>query len=470
MANLPESSTWETGIYQIELTDPVEGGVNGIDNRAAKQLANRTKYLKDHVDAIEALNLSTRVTDLETDSTINSGAITNLENMVGAASGVRHGIIAAKHGTGSNTEKPTFLDTSTIGSTSGSVVIEASSTVPFICSVCEGYVASGPVVKYGMATVNTTLAYSQSTDMILLASVSNGIIQFTLDNYYPFFFSYAEPASPSNGSYWFNMAEEKTYKRETGAWVNRNRLPIAIISPGASSITYFKTIRIGAKDLYGVNHVPSGTIHTFAGTAANVPAGYLLCDGGTISRTTYSRLFQAIGTTYGVGDGSTTFAIPDLRGEFIRGLDNSRGVDTDTVTTQGSITNGSASVTAITTVGLSVGMAVSGTGIAGGTTILSINSRTSLTLSANATATNTLASLTFSRTRTLGSAQADNLKQHEHYYAIQANIVNGASPTTGTLIDWDGATAAQRYLGNTEYVGGAETRPRNVAMNFIIKF
>jgi phage-related tail fiber protein len=47
-----------------------------------------------------------------------------------------------------------------------------------------------------------------------------------------------------------------------------------------------------------------------------------------ISRTTYADLFAAIGTTFGVGDGSTTFGIPDLRGEFARGWDDARGVDT----------------------------------------------------------------------------------------------------------------------------------------------
>ena len=49
MANLQETSTWETGIYQLETTDPIEAGENGIDNLQAKQLANRTKYLYDNV-------------------------------------------------------------------------------------------------------------------------------------------------------------------------------------------------------------------------------------------------------------------------------------------------------------------------------------------------------------------------------------------------------------------------------------
>lgn len=54
MANLPETITWETGIYQLETTDPVLGGPDGIDNLQAKQLANRTRYLKQHVDNLES--------------------------------------------------------------------------------------------------------------------------------------------------------------------------------------------------------------------------------------------------------------------------------------------------------------------------------------------------------------------------------------------------------------------------------
>lgn len=59
-----------------------------------------------------------------------------------------------------------------------------------------------------------------------------------------------------------------------------------------------------------------------------VPDGYLELAGQAISRTTYSALFALFGTTYGIGDGSTTFNLPDLRGEFVRGWDHGRGIDT----------------------------------------------------------------------------------------------------------------------------------------------
>jgi microcystin-dependent protein len=74
-----------------------------------------------------------------------------------------------------------------------------------------------------------------------------------------------------------------------------------------------------------VNVQPAGMVSMFGNST--VPTGWLQCNGAAVSRTTYSDLFANIGTTFGVGDGSTTFNLPELRGEFIRGWDNSRGVD-----------------------------------------------------------------------------------------------------------------------------------------------
>lgn len=72
---------------------------------------------------------------------------------------------------------------------------------------------------------------------------------------------------------------------------------------------------IQAMDYFGdAPDVPAGVIAMFGAAAA--PAGWLLCDGTAVSRTTYAALFAVIGTTFGVGDGSTTFNLPDLRGRF----------------------------------------------------------------------------------------------------------------------------------------------------------
>ena len=72
--------------------------------------------------------------------------------------------------------------------------------------------------------------------------------------------------------------------------------------------------------------VPAGAVCAFAMSTA--PSGWLECDGAAVSRSTYSGLFAAISTTFGVGNGSTTFNLPDLRGEWVRGWANARSVDT----------------------------------------------------------------------------------------------------------------------------------------------
>lgn len=72
-----------------------------------------------------------------------------------------------------------------------------------------------------------------------------------------------------------------------------------------------------ARGVYIASSVPTGTVLAYA---ANLePNGFFVCDGRAVSRTTYSQLFSVVGTTYGAGDGSTTFNIPDFRAKFLRG-------------------------------------------------------------------------------------------------------------------------------------------------------
>ena len=80
----------------------------------------------------------------------------------------------------------------------------------------------------------------------------------------------------------------------------------------------------GLADTLG-EHVPTGTVIMFSTSA--LPAGYLKCDGSAVSRTVYAKLFAVLGTLYGAGNGSTTFHLPDLRGEFPRFWDDARGID-----------------------------------------------------------------------------------------------------------------------------------------------
>lgn len=121
--------------------------------------------------------------------------------------------------------------------------------------------------------------------------------------------------------------------------------------------------------------------------------GWLLCDGSAVSRTVYAALFGYLGTAFGVGDGATTFNLPDMRGRVALGLDNfgtaaaaaSRLAQTVSITT----TAGSINVTVAATSGLTVGMIVQAMGVPDGVTIAGIQSSTQFTLSAVATTTET---------------------------------------------------------------------------------
>jgi len=114
------------------------------------------------------------------------------------------------------------------------------------------------------------------------------------------------------------------------------------------------TIHTNGTAWYATTHVPeAGTVGTsqlafgmtgmlapFAGSSA--PTGWLLCYGQAVSRTTYADLFSAISTTYGTGDGSTTFNLPDLRGRSVFGVDNMGGSAANRVT------NGNSGITGTT--------------------------------------------------------------------------------------------------------------------------
>jgi microcystin-dependent protein len=144
--------------------------------------------------------------------------------------------------------------------------------------------------------------------------------------------------------------------------------------------------------------LPTGSVISVASTIA--PDGYLECNGAAISRTTYSILFSGIGTVFGIGNGTTTFNIPDLRGEFIRGWDNGRGIDSS---------------------------------------------------------------------RVFGSAQSSQLGAHSHEIGEVVSRINNQGTAGGggqsVATGWDNFT-----LTNTGSTGGSETRPRNIALMYCIKY
>lgn len=221
----------------------------------------------------------------------------------------------------------------------------------------------------------------------------------------------------------------------------------------------------------------TGTVLPFAGSTA--PTGWLLCYGQAISRTTYANLFAVIGTTYGVGDGSTTFNLPDLRGRIAAGKDNMGGSAAGVLTVTLTGTKASTSSGVITglssTSGLAVGMKATGTGIGTNAVITSIDSATQVTLSVNSTATGS-GSIVFSVIdgATLGATGGTHVHQlatgqipaHTHGYGYTGNTLrttsSGGSETT--LITGSAL--------NTQSTGGGQSHPNvqpTIVLNSIIK-
>nr|DAR99674.1 MAG TPA: tail fiber protein [Caudoviricetes sp.] len=118
---------------------------------------------------------------------------------------------------------------------------------------------------------------------------------------------YLEPVNPTGGMLWLDTTKNilKIRNKTNTAWLDFASISDRAVIGSASALT--------------------GMI--IASASVNIPEGFLLCDGSAISISAYINLYNVIGNAYGNGNGSTTFNIPDLRGEFIRGADNGRGVD-----------------------------------------------------------------------------------------------------------------------------------------------
>jgi microcystin-dependent protein len=186
---------------------------------------------------------------------------------------------------------------------------------------------------------------------------------------------------------------------------------------------------------------PVGAVLPFAGSSA--PAGYLLCDGSAVSRTTYANLFTAIGTTHGEGDGSTTFNIPDYRGRFLRGVDGATSRDPDAASRTAMNTGGNTGDNVGSLQGYDGGNHTHGGGT--GTANGSLSAQVFVNSSQN----------TNVRHRTITSWTSND---------DASNGDTGASNDTGTR----GAIVVGATATNNSY--SSESRPINAYVNFIIKY
>lgn len=292
-----------------------------------------------------------------------------------------------------------------LGMSGGDVVVEGAST-PLVLSFAKGFGQNGAVDYIGYIdadeSVDTAsiLAVDGQYPIYAIYNTSTAAVTFGFgtDTDDTFEVANVQPSTTPNvpNRYWWNPTTKKVRRTEGSpgsvAWADVCAVCIgfAFVSGNALDTVVCRGIGPSADD--GVNTIPAGAVSAYASSAT--PAGWLQCDGTAISRAAYAKLFAAIGTTFGVGNGTTTFNLPDLRGEFIRAWDDGRGVDA---------------------------------------------------------------------ARAFGSTQADEFEAHTHDVLYHS----GGSSSAGTYLSSNTATNATYTTSST---GGTETRPRNVALNYIIKF
>lgn len=135
------------------------------------------------------------------------------------------------------------------------------------------------------------------------------------------------PVTPIEGQLWFNQTKQELYVyRASGSpatfqWESLGLLQFLL--DNYYNRTYVDALETSLRVAID-EAAPVASVKEYAGSVAP-PAGWLLCDGSAVSRTTYADLFAAVSTTYGVGDGSTTFNVPDMRGRVAVGLNPGGG-------------------------------------------------------------------------------------------------------------------------------------------------
>lgn len=216
-----------------------------------------------------------------------------------------------------------------------------------------------------------------------------------------------------------------------------------------------------------IGTLPAGMIMYFANST--VPQGWFQCDGAAISRTSYPELFTAIGTVYGTGDGSTTFNLPDLRGQFVRGW---ASASSTAASVTGSIATTTLTVSAVGSGLIQIGDILSGSGVTANTKVLNqLTGATGGIGTYTVDISQTVASTTITATvpdsgRTIGSGQVDTFPSHTHTVTL---INSGAAANNGPLFGGNGGGSA--YTNTTSTAGtGIETRPVNTALMVCIKF
>lgn len=197
------------------------------------------------------------------------------------------------------------------------------------------------------------------------------------------------PNAPTAGAYQMLSSDsggDPTWQMQLAQGVGFNRLFMRSLKKDQTATTGWTEVYTTAN-----NNMVGASVGFYLNTP---PVGWLKENGAAVSRTTYAELFAIIGTAFGAGDGSTTFNLPDHRGEFPRGTDDTRGIDPG---------------------------------------------------------------------RLVGSTQAQAIQSHSHVILDKAITFSFSAAASGNA-------PGGKATGATELTGGTETRPRNIAKLYCIKY
>lgn len=501
MANLPETSNFDSGVYQLETTDAVQGGASGVVNTPFKNLVNRSRWLYDQIALLAAGSLlaaplnsptftgsprvpappvgdnSTRVPNtawvqanvgtqaVTVDCTGGSnvvldathwgcgiinliGAITANINVILPSFGVGNTKWTVYNGTtgaftvtfkcasgsgvpvkqgrfnlvmvlSDNNTYRQYNDFDNISITGNSTAVTQPTSDISTLLATTAHVQSRGMRTSGQQTISTSTTLTEGVaGATLLVGNSGQVITFNslqttywLANVGTFDVTLSFPTGTDFRSV-LHPGEKVVLSGDgNGFWrlMAAANLRTAVTQTAGDNSTNIATTAYTdsavSAALTSISS-PGDTKMTFAATA---PAGWLMCDGSAVSRTANAALFAAIGTRSGVGDGSTTFNLPDMRGMFPRGFDSSGAIDPG---------------------------------------------------------------------RTLGSFQADSFETHTHLNGVAASAGSENPMIYATSTTDVPGTASKRSApsntginiqGTTSATGGTETRPMNIALNFVIK-
>lgn len=307
----------------------------------AFQVANPTTPLPADKIEIEFNNIQETTDDLITnlgviqraDGALNNGIVTF--DSLSATTKALLGTTMVPKGDWATTTSYAVMDLVTeSGSTYICAVAHTSGT--FATDLAAGkwmvwsYIGSGDVVLGPASATDGDIArFDGTTGKLIKAGLAvgtgaNNIVQLDGSGDFPSALSVViGPASATDGHVaQFDGTTGRLVKDGLAVGTSANNL-VQLDADG-------KLPAVDGSALTGLSLLPAGVVVPYAGSIA--PAGWLLCYGQAVSRTTYASLFSLISTTYGSGDGSTTFNLPDLRGRVVAGKDNMGGTSANRLT------------------------------------------------------------------------------------------------------------------------------------------